>query len=925
MVLLERDDELAVVGRALREASCGTGRVIVVAGPLGNGKTALLRAIQQHPDAAGFTVVKAAASPAERGFPYGVVRQLLEPLLGDASKEVWQGAAAFARPVFAPEPTSNEPAMADVGHEVRRGLFALGCNLLKQPYLTLVDDLQSVDAGSLDVLVSLSRRITHLRAVLVVTVREGHPFADQSAVVWITGRAAHRLQPAPLRPAGSAALIRDRLGRECADEFTLACHEATGGNPMLLNSLALAWAVSGQAPVATAADVVRTMRTPQGRDRLVARMREQSGPEKALLTAMAVLVDTGEPRIAGMLAGLDETAAAEATRGLRKLGLLAGDEFAHPSVRDAAKELMTSDERESLRLRAIRLLYDNGMPDEQVANQLLRITVPQGPWAVQTLRGAADTALRRGSAQTAARYLRRALLDTSVDGADRAKVLIDLAAVEHRFDPPGAVRTMSYTVSLLSEPRDRAAAIIQLAPTVLGDAPPAVATLLRDVAGSLGDPAQLAGTERELALRVEARLRHMGQMNSMELDYALARLAALEPDVPMTTGADRELLAVLLHCATISARRPSVEVAALAEDLLAHEPASSSHVSGAAALVVTSLLATGSPGRVMTWLDQAFDAAVKRGDAVEQAMISVEQSLVYLLSGRIGEATRVAREVFDLGAWEWNAVSSSAAVTAGAVALQLRDQKLTEQVLASASASAQPVTGCLAAIVGLLRGSAAAWRGDLHTAVALVAECGRTLDRSGWRNPVLFPWRTSLALLRQRLGQVDEAMALAEEERLIAQEWGAASGIGRAWRVLGALSGGERGAELTGRAVEVLETSADRMELALALRQWATMSARVDLWQRCLDVAVEIGADKIAENARAALDSGGSVYVARLTPSERRVALLAAKGSSNPEIAKALTVTSRTVEKHLTNTYRKLGVRGRVELADALRQLDPSH
>ena len=55
-----------------------------------------------------------------------------------------------------------------------------------------------------------------------------------------------------------------------------------------------------------------------------------------------------------------------------------------------------------------------------------------------------------------------------------------------------------------------------------------------------------------------------------------------------------------------------------------------------------------------------------------------------------------------------------------------------------------------------------------------------------------------------------------------------------------------------------------------------------------------------------------------LTPSERRVAAMAAEGSTNREIAQALFVTAKTVEVHLSNTYRKLGVGGRADLAGAL-------
>ena len=140
-------------------------------------------------------------------------------------------------------------------------------------------------------------------------------------------------------------MVHDRLGQECDAEFALACHEATLGNPLRVTALASAWAMGGRAPVAAAAEEVRTMRTTRVRDRLVACMRGLSGPARALLVAMAVLVDAEEPRMAGELAELDEDVAAQARRSLRRLGLLTGDEFAHLGVRDAAEELMTPAER----------------------------------------------------------------------------------------------------------------------------------------------------------------------------------------------------------------------------------------------------------------------------------------------------------------------------------------------------------------------------------------------------------------------------------------------------------------------------------------------------------------------------------------------------------------------------------------------------
>ncbi|KJK46291.1 hypothetical protein UK23_23970 [Lentzea aerocolonigenes] len=918
-MLLERDDETSLVARALEQARDGIGSVVVLAGPLGNGKTALLRALARHPGAASFSVLHASATLMERGHAYGVVRQLLEPVLAAAPAEVWAGPAALAGPVF--DRGGADQPLDDAARSVHLGMLTLGRNLSAiKPLFVLVDDLQWVDEPSLAMLELLAGRIRHLRVVLVVTVREGDPLAERPAAAAVLAAATKRLRPRPLSPAGAAKLVRAKLGRECDEAFGLACHEATGGNPLLLTGLALAWAVGGEPPTEANAELVRAARPAQVRERVVACMRAQPEPVRLLLKAAAVLGESAELDAVSVLAGLDEPSTAEIVRGLDRLGLFRGAVFAHPGAREAVDDLMTATEREQLHLRAVRLLYDLGKPVETVAGQLLATSTPQGLWAVEALRDAAHVALRRGAPDTAVAYLRRALLDTSVDGPDRATVLVDLASAERLLDVNAAVRTLSYAVALLPGPRERAAALIRLTPAVMGDAPDAVVSILRGVVDEFGPPERLSGVDRDLSLRLEARLRFICRSEPWGLAGTRTRLDELQEGEWTDSGAARELLSVLVNSAALTASVSARRVAVLAEQLLARQPASSAHSASAAPLLVTALAAADSPGVVAGWLERALGAARQRGDVVEQAMIRTEQSLIHLVAGRVAEATRAASDSFDLGAWDWTSVGTSAAIVSGAVALQLGDPVLIDQVLASVDA--EQSNPCLATVTGLLRGHTAVARGEHAAAALTLADCGAHLDRSGWRNPVLFPWRSALALVKLKLGATCDAIALAEEERLIAEEWGAASGIGRTLRVLGRVVGGDRGLDLTGRAIEVLRTSAHRLELLHALRQRAELTECPDSWRSCLELAEEIGAQRIANRARIALGfsaparSGG-----KLTRSEQKVAMLAVSGRSNQEIAEMLDVTSRAVEKHLTNTYRKLGVRRRAELAEALRSV----
>ena len=98
-----------------------------------------------------------------------------------------------------------------------------------------------------------------------------------------------------------------------------------------------------------------------------------------------------------------------------------------------------------------------------------------------------------------------------------------------------------------------------------------------------------------------------------------------------------------------------------------------------------------------------------------------------------------------------------------------------------------------------------------------------------------------------------------------------------------------------------------------------------------LDLGHRARAQAVTEAARAALVSNGyrprraaASGVDALTGAERRVVELAAGGPSNRAIAQSLFVTERTVELHLTNAYRKLGVSTRRELANALETGSPS-
>jgi DNA-binding CsgD family transcriptional regulator len=121
-----------------------------------------------------------------------------------------------------------------------------------------------------------------------------------------------------------------------------------------------------------------------------------------------------------------------------------------------------------------------------------------------------------------------------------------------------------------------------------------------------------------------------------------------------------------------------------------------------------------------------------------------------------------------------------------------------------------------------------------------------------------------------------------------------------------------------------LERIAALIELGRTLRQRRERARAREPLREALTDARERGAVRLAGHAEAELLAArgrppkSTQAGDELTPSERRIADLAAAGTSNREIAAALFLSVRTVETHLTSVYRRLGIGSRRELPDAL-------
>jgi DNA-binding CsgD family transcriptional regulator len=255
--------------------------------------------------------------------------------------------------------------------------------------------------------------------------------------------------------------------------------------------------------------------------------------------------------------------------------------------------------------------------------------------------------------------------------------------------------------------------------------------------------------------------------------------------------------------------------------------------------------------------------------------------------------------------------------------------------LESMPASTDALGPFLGAVVLEGRGRVRMALRDLEGGVSDLLEAGRRITQVGLDNPACFAWRSGAAPALAAIDRHGEALALADEEVTLARRWGAPRALGVALRTAGSLTTGPAAIELRREAVDVLQGSEALLERARALiglgaalrRQGRRADARAFL-RDGLELAQQCGAPRDAAGARAELRAAGGrargpmrTGVDALTPSEERIAGLAAAGRSNPEIAQDLFLTVKTVEMHLSSAYRKLDISSRAELGAVLPRL----
>ncbi|MFK4543735.1 DNA-binding CsgD family transcriptional regulator [Streptomyces tendae] len=608
---------------------------------------------------------------------------------------------------------------------------------------------------------------------------------------------------------------------------------------------------------------------------------------------------------------------------MTRLGLLRPDaggrpRYAHPLLRDAVLTGWPRPRREAVHRAAAEAMLRRGDRVEAVARHLLRTPAVGRSWALRVLRDAVTVAVHDARAADAVRYLRRALDEPLTDDL-RQRLLTELGSLEYASaDTPAAIARLAEAQHLPADPRNRVRTAVALGTALAGRGEIRTAMeVLRRTEGRLSEHPGLARTvQTATALLSDADL-----ATRQEVYRWLCETGRVSPELVGTAGQ-----ALLVRYAATAALISADEAMARVRDLLAQptDPLAEPFLLGTAAAVAQ-------------WADELDEAErlVERGLAgqhpallhpMQHALLNTRADIV----ASRGDHARLLALAADTGPGTGPTNRDAHALMA------LVHTGRTDEALRHADRfdlREAPENWELNRYL-YARGVLRAATGDLAGALHDFLECGRRQAAREVISPVVTPWRTAVAECRLALGGGPEALALATEELRLARVWGTPRTVGRALSVLGTATGGRRGLELAEEAVRTLrDAPADTdMELIPALlaqgRQLLDAGERGRARARlreAAELAERKGALRWLTLAGQALREGGArgpvasrTGADALTGSERRIAELAADGRTNTEIADLLHLARRTVETHLTSTYRKLRIRRRTELPGAL-------
>ena len=920
--LVGRVDERAALARRLTAVERGAGGVTLLEGEAGIGKTTLLDDVADRANGRGLAVRRATADELEGQRPFSLVTSLF-PELADISSAV--------------SVDDMRPSNVGTGLPVRLRLADALLSVVERqtsrsPLVLLADDLQWADADSLSILDSLARRAHTLGCWLVAALRTG-PRAqglDRLLEICLTN-GAEELTLGPLSDAEVTELVAQLLG---PGSSTVVGSQVQGaaGNPFLVVELVAVLSGGGSlSGVSRDRDRELVGEVPPAFRRAVLRRLRIDHPQGApLIRTASILGQRFSLMELSRLTGEPVGRVATAISGAVEAGVLVDDgsalAFRHDLVRQALEADLSPSVRTALHREAADLLHELGAPALRVAPHLVLGAEPGDVSAVEWLADAA-TEVARQAPGAAADLLAHAL--ELCPGSDPRRVRLGLARASYLVLAVRPAEAAALTAELLDRGLDG------------DDAARAITERVRALflLGRPGEAVQLADAHPQ-AVSVRSAAEQVAET-------ALARLFAAD-----RAGAVRDAMTVLDEAAPDArvARALAGAVLAWTSGLVGRLDEALEHADASVAAMEADR--SGNFARFHPHLFRsvvldgrgegpAAKEALRRGRALQGEQATVMDRAMADWLGCV--------LAFRSGEWD----DAVAIGDGGLVLAQESGMRL---------GSLWPYA--VAALVSL-------HRGDLVTAEQRLSAADEAAARGGQQ--LGLEWHAfAKALFVDQRG--DPALALL----MLGGLWDLAGGLGvpSTWTLIGpdlvriavqlgnverasaSVNGLEEFAAvarlplydaIAGHARAVMENDPDALlaaahlypvarpheralghgDAAIALAATGrTEEARVTA-REAMVVFEQLGAVANGARLRAALRRHGVVMRVHstrasastgwdsLTRSELAVIDHLVDGLNNSEIADRLFVSRRTVESHLVHVYAKLGLSGRVQLANA--------
>jgi DNA-binding CsgD family transcriptional regulator len=911
-MLVGREQEVEVLGAVFERAHSGQSSTLVVTGEAGIGKTALLELAVEH--ASNFAVVRAAGIESESELPYSGISALLRPLLGHLPDlpEPQQAALSSALALGPPIPIDPFTAYAAV-------LSLLAAAAEKQPLLAVVDDVHWLDAASQQALVFSARRLGAEGVALLVSRRDGEPSLF----------AAGDFPELPLAglPLEAAKQLLNRKDRPVDPATVERLVAASGGNPLALIE---AVEILSEAQLA-------------GREPLEEPVLFGGGVERAFAHRITALDEEARRAILVVAAGedLDSAILTSAVRAgsngsaLQRaeaadlISLSGGKiQFRHPLIRSAVYHSASADDR-----REAHRALASAMPEDamrQAWHLALAAPEPDETVASRLEETAAEARARNGYLAAAKALELSARLSEATP--DRARRLIAAASdslLAGRVER--SIASLDEAAELQLEPEARTELLhLRARVELFGGNPMAGHVILVDLAGRLeeDDPSRAAALLAEACFPCFATAQGRLALQTAERAYALSERAS--PEV-------RVMAAIILQ---------------------------------------QSLLLTGEARRSEQLLDELLPM-IEQSDpfAAAQLLSGPTLSLIYLerfeearrLTNRVLTAARSAGALsmmvlplgclveldYRTGNWPAAMAASTEAARVGTetghlnlpymVAMLARVEAVrgNEASAQAFAAQARELAGedlatAILHFAGYALGLLASGLGRYDDVVAELEPVAQDAEALLVDNPAILLWHPDLIEAYVRLGRTADA------ERILARLEKAAGEIGRtpqavAHRCRALLAGEEDFEAIFARALEAhqrLSVPFEQARTELCLGERLRRAGRRTDARRPLRSALatfeRLGATPWAERARGELRAVGEAARQRrapaideLTAHELQVAVAVAEGATNKQVAARLFLSPKTIDFHLRNIYRKLGIRSRTELARLMLEHEP--